>query len=56
MCGSGIIELVAELFLAGVLTSDGVIDGCSHERTPRVVADGRTFSTWSTIPAARASS
>ena len=27
ICGSGIIEAVAELFLAGILTSDGVIDG-----------------------------
>ncbi len=44
VCGSGIIELVAELYLAGVLTSDGVIDGTLAERTPRVVPDARTFS------------
>lgn len=44
ICGSGIIEVVAELFLAGILTSDGVIDGNLAARTPRVVADGRTFS------------
>ena len=43
-CGSGIIEVIAELFLAGMLTSDGVIDGSLAARTPRVVADGRTFS------------
>jgi uncharacterized 2Fe-2S/4Fe-4S cluster protein (DUF4445 family) len=44
ICGSGIIEVVAELFLAGVITADGVIDGALTARTPRVVADGRTFS------------
>jgi uncharacterized 2Fe-2S/4Fe-4S cluster protein (DUF4445 family) len=44
VCGSGIIELIAELFLAGVLTTDGVIDGSLAERTSRVRADGRTFS------------
>jgi uncharacterized 2Fe-2S/4Fe-4S cluster protein (DUF4445 family) len=44
VCGSGIVEVVAELFLAGVLLSDGTIDGALAARTPRVVADGRTFS------------
>jgi uncharacterized 2Fe-2S/4Fe-4S cluster protein (DUF4445 family) len=44
ICGSGIIELVAELFLAGVVRSDGTIDGALADRTPRVIADGRTFS------------
>jgi len=44
ICGSGIIEVVAELFLAGVITADGVIDGSVADRTPRVIADGRTFS------------
>ena len=44
ICGSGIIEVVAELYLAAVITADGVIDGAVAARTPRVVADGRTFS------------
>jgi uncharacterized 2Fe-2S/4Fe-4S cluster protein (DUF4445 family) len=44
ICGSGIIEVVAELYLAGVITADGVIDGSLAARTPRVVPDGRTFS------------
>jgi uncharacterized 2Fe-2S/4Fe-4S cluster protein (DUF4445 family) len=44
ICGSGIIEVVAELFLAGVITADGVIDGSLASGTPRVVPDGRTFS------------
>ena len=44
ICGSGIIEAIAELFLAGVITADGVIDGSVAARTPRIVAEGRTFS------------
>ena len=44
ICGSGIVEVIAELFLAGVITPDGIIDGALAARTPRVVADGRTFS------------
>jgi uncharacterized 2Fe-2S/4Fe-4S cluster protein (DUF4445 family) len=44
ICGSGIVEVLAELFLAGVIKSDGTIDGSMAARTPRVVPDGRTFS------------
>jgi uncharacterized 2Fe-2S/4Fe-4S cluster protein (DUF4445 family) len=44
VCGSGIIEAIAELHLAGVLTTDGTIDGSMAARSPRVIADGRTFS------------
>ena len=44
ICGSGIIEVLAELFLAGVITADGVIDGVAAARSPRIVADGRTFA------------
>jgi uncharacterized 2Fe-2S/4Fe-4S cluster protein (DUF4445 family) len=44
ICGSAIIEVLAELFLAGVLRRDGMIDGAMAARTPRVQADGRTFS------------
>jgi uncharacterized 2Fe-2S/4Fe-4S cluster protein (DUF4445 family) len=44
ICGSGIVEVIAELFLAGVISADGVIDGSLAARTPRIVADGRTFS------------
>jgi uncharacterized 2Fe-2S/4Fe-4S cluster protein (DUF4445 family) len=44
ICGSGIIEAIAELHLAGVLTTDGTIDGSLAERSPRIAADGRTFS------------
>ncbi len=44
VCGSGIIEAVAELFLAQVLDEDGVVRSEGAERTERVIPDGRTFS------------
>lgn len=44
ICGSGIIEVVAEMFLAGIITTDGVIDGDLAGVTPRVVASERTWS------------
>ena len=37
ICGSGIVEVIAELFLAGVITHDGVVDGSLAARTPRIV-------------------
>jgi uncharacterized 2Fe-2S/4Fe-4S cluster protein (DUF4445 family) len=44
ICGSGIIEAIAELYLAGIITPDGVVDGTLGSRTPRIIAEGRTFS------------
>ena len=44
ICGSGIIEAIAEMFLAGIVDADGVIDGSLAARSDRVVAEGRTFS------------
>ena len=44
ICGTGIIEVVAELFLAGVIQPDGLIDGSLAERSHRVVPDDRTFA------------
>ncbi|WP_428672274.1 ASKHA domain-containing protein [Roseibium sp.] len=44
ICGSGIIEAVAEMYLAGLITEDGVIDGSMAARTERVQSQGRTFS------------
>jgi uncharacterized 2Fe-2S/4Fe-4S cluster protein (DUF4445 family) len=44
ICGSGIVEAIAELFLAGVITADGTIDGRLGARSPRIVPDGRTFA------------
>jgi len=44
ICGSGIIEAVAEMYLTGIITEDGVVDGAMSERSDRVVQDGRTWS------------
>jgi uncharacterized 2Fe-2S/4Fe-4S cluster protein (DUF4445 family) len=44
ICGSGIIEAVAEMYLAGLITEDGVIDGSMTAQTSRVQSVGRTFS------------
>ena len=35
VCGSGIIEVIAEMFLAGIVSEDGVIDGALAGRTAR---------------------
>ena len=44
ICGSGIIEILAELYLAGVIRHDGVINGALAARSGRIQPDGRTFS------------
>jgi uncharacterized 2Fe-2S/4Fe-4S cluster protein (DUF4445 family) len=44
VCGSGIIEILAEMYLAGIIRHDGVINGDMAARNPRIQADGRTFS------------
>ena len=44
ICGSGIIEVIAEMFLAGIINQDGVVDGQLAERSDRIVPSGRTFS------------
>ena len=46
ICGSGIIEVIAEMYLAGVLSSDGVIaePPTEGERASRVISEGRTSS------------
>lgn len=44
VCGSGIIEVVAEMYLAGIITEDGVINGALAEKSKRIIEDGRTFS------------
>ncbi|MCC0030036.1 MAG: DUF4445 domain-containing protein [Brucellaceae bacterium] len=44
ICGSGIIEVIAEMFLAGIISEDGVIDGALAAKSPRIVEAGRTFS------------
>jgi uncharacterized 2Fe-2S/4Fe-4S cluster protein (DUF4445 family) len=44
VCGSGIIEVIAEMYLAGIINQDGVLDGRMAARSPRIVANGRTFA------------
>jgi len=44
ICGSGIIEVVAEMFLAGIIDHDGVVQGALAEKSDRIEADDRTFS------------
>ena len=42
ICGSGIIEVLAEMFLADIIKPDGTIDGTLTH--PRIFQDGRVFS------------
>ena len=44
ICGSGIIEAVAEMYLSGIVTEDGVVDGSLAAQTTCLVSDGRTWS------------
>jgi len=44
VCGSGIIEVIAEMYLAGIINQDGVVDGALAAKSDRVVPDGRTFA------------
>lgn len=44
ICGSAIIEVVAEMYLSGIISEDGVIDGSLAAKSPRIIPNGRTFS------------
>jgi len=44
ICGSGIIEVIAEMYLAGIISQDGVIDGSLAARSARIVKTGRTYA------------
>jgi uncharacterized 2Fe-2S/4Fe-4S cluster protein (DUF4445 family) len=44
LCGSGIIEAIAEMRLAGVLDASGLIGSAEQTGTPRCILDGRTHS------------
>jgi len=44
ICGSGIIEAVAELFLSGIILADGTIAGALAARSSRIVGEDRTFA------------
>lgn len=43
LCGSGLIEIVAELFLASVIRSDGIIQGDHPSNSPRLQREERTY-------------
>ncbi len=44
ICGSGIIEVVAEMYLSGIISEDGVIDGSLTDKSTRIVPHERTFA------------
>lgn len=44
ICGSGIIEAIATLYLAGIVSTDGVLKGDKAETSPRIVNDGKTWA------------
>ncbi len=44
ICGSAIIEVVAEMYLSGVISTDGVVDGAMAAKSHRILENGRTFS------------
>ena len=44
ICGSGIIEVVAEMFLAGVIDTNGVIKSTHASKSERIIENDRTFS------------
>jgi len=44
VCGSGIIDAIAEMVGAGIIDAKGTIRGEVASRSSRIVADGRTFS------------
>ena len=44
ICGSGIIEMVAEMRLAGIVDGPGLIGAPEQTGTPRCFLDGRTYS------------
>lgn len=43
ICGSGIIEVLGEMLLSGIMRPDGIIDGRLASESGRVRSDGRTF-------------
>ena len=44
ICGSGIIEAVAELRMAGLMDDSGLLGSAEATGTPRMIPDGRTHS------------
>lgn len=44
ICGSGIIEVIAEMYLTGICDSEGVISAEAATRTHHVIQEGRTYT------------
>jgi uncharacterized 2Fe-2S/4Fe-4S cluster protein (DUF4445 family) len=44
ICGSGIIEAIAEMYLAGIISQDGLVDGAMAAISPRIEPYKRTFN------------
>ena len=44
ICGSGIIEVIAEMYISEILTSDGIIRGDLQQKSNRIIKNGRTYS------------
>jgi uncharacterized 2Fe-2S/4Fe-4S cluster protein (DUF4445 family) len=44
ICGSGIVEAVAQMYLAGIIRSDGGLDGALAARSPRIREEYRSFT------------
>ena len=44
VCGSGIIEVIAEMFLSGIISQDGLFDGTLAEKNQRIEVVGRSFA------------
>jgi uncharacterized 2Fe-2S/4Fe-4S cluster protein (DUF4445 family) len=44
ICGSGIIEVIAEMYLSGIINQDGQVDGSLAARSPRIEPYKRTFN------------
>jgi uncharacterized 2Fe-2S/4Fe-4S cluster protein (DUF4445 family) len=42
ICGSAIIEVIAEMYLTGIINQDGLIDGAFARRSGRIRQTGRT--------------
>lgn len=42
ICGSGIIEIIAEMRMAGIVDASGLIGSAEQVGTPRCIQDGRT--------------
>ncbi len=44
ICGSGIIEAIAEMYLCGIIDSNGVVQGSKRQVSTRVVKQRRTYA------------